>query len=84
MGKHLRQATIYIIKTGADPLEYIVIKMENVSVASVMAGGKQDYGLTTETVSLKFGRVTFSYTPQKPDGSPDATVEFRWDLVKNR
>ena len=83
-GDHIPEAILFVIKAGYSPLEYIKITMSDVMVTSVTPGGNQDIGLTTENVALTFAKVTFSYTPQKADGSPDAAVEFTWNIEANR
>jgi type VI secretion system secreted protein Hcp len=35
-------------------------------------------------VSLAFAKVDFAYSPQKPDGSLDAAVHFKFDLKLNK
>ena len=83
-GNPIRKATIFVTKVGEIPLDYIVITMSDVMVTSVTPGGNQDIGLTTENVALNFAKVTFSYTPQKPDGTADDSVEFTWNIEKNQ
>ena len=38
----------------------------------------------SETVSLAFAKVDFEYKPQKPDGSLDAGVHFKFDIKTNK
>jgi type VI secretion system secreted protein Hcp len=33
----------------------------------------------SETVTLAFAKVDFEYKPQKPDGSLDAGIHFKYD-----
>ena len=37
-----------------------------------------------ESVSLNFSKVQFEYKPQKPDGSLDASLHFKYDLKANK
>ena len=38
----------------------------------------------SETVTLAFAKVDFEYKPQKPDGSLDAGIHFKYDLKANK
>ncbi len=78
-GEHIGDATLTVRKSGTDPQEYLLIKMEQVFVASVMPGGAGDGGLI-EDVGLQFAKVELEYKPQKEDGSPDAGVIFKYDI----
>jgi type VI secretion system secreted protein Hcp len=55
-------------KAGETPLEFMVIEMENVMVSSVSTGGSGGEDRLTENVSLRFGNVTATYTPQSETG----------------
>jgi type VI secretion system secreted protein Hcp len=46
----------------------------------VQNSGSSGGGDTTESVSLAFGKVVVEYKPQKPDGSLDAGIFFKYDL----
>jgi type VI secretion system secreted protein Hcp len=35
-------------------------------------------------VTLSFAKVDFEYKPQKPDGSLDAGIQFKYDLKANK
>lgn len=58
--------------------------MTDVVVTSVAMGANENYGRATETVSLNFSKVNFSYTPQKPDGTGDAPIDFTWNILRNQ
>jgi type VI secretion system secreted protein Hcp len=57
--------------------------MNDVIITGVTHGGAtgQPY---SETVSLAFAKVDLEYKPQKPDGSLDASVVFKYDLKANK
>jgi len=61
-GKHFQNATIHLRKAGGSQ-DYLVVKMENVFVTNVQTsrGGGP---FPTETVSLTFGKIEWTYTPQ--------------------
>jgi len=53
-------------------------------VTSVSTGGSGGEDRLTENVTLNFAKVKFEYTPQKGDGSGDATVNFAFDIAANK
>ena len=81
-GKHIPSATLYVRKSGADkPLEYYVVKLTDVLISSVQTSGGG--GLPSESFSLNFGKIEFSYAAQKPDGSLEPPVKSGWDIAGN-
>jgi type VI secretion system secreted protein Hcp len=81
-GTHLPEATITQRKAGKGQHEYLIIKMNDVFVTSVVSGGGGEPA--SESVSLAFAKVQFEYKPQKPDGTLDAGVHFKYDLKTNK
>jgi len=77
-GTHLKEATITHRKAGKGQQEYPVVKMNDVIITSVTHGGSGDGG--SENVSMAFAKVDMEYKPQKPDGSLDAGIHFKYDL----
>jgi type VI secretion system secreted protein Hcp len=82
-GAHLKEATITHRKAGKGQQEYLIIKMNDVIITSV-ANGDSSEGPITETVSLAFAKVDLEYKPQKPDGSLDAGIHFKYDIKGNK
>ena len=78
-GLHIKEATITHRKAGKEQYEYMIVKMNDVIVTGVTHGGSGD-GHATENVSLSFAKVALEYKPQKPDGSLDAGIFFKYDL----
>jgi type VI secretion system secreted protein Hcp len=78
-GVHLKEATITHRKAGKGQQEYLVIKMNDVIVTGVTHGGTGSDG-SSENVTIAFGKVNVEYKPQKPDGSLDAGIHFKYDL----
>ena len=83
-GKHYKQAMLTVRKAGERPLEYLKLTMKEVIISSVTAGGSGGEDSLTENVALNFGEYKIEYTPQKPDGSPDAVVQAGWNIRKNQ
>lgn len=82
-GKHISEGVLTVCKSGGDnPIEYLVIKLTDVIITSVQVSGSEGDRLL-ETASISFAKFSMSYTPQKPDGTPDATVLTGWDVLEN-
>jgi type VI secretion system secreted protein Hcp len=81
-GAHLKEATITHRKAGKDQQEYLIIKMGDVIISAVTEGDSE--GSTLETVNLAFAKVDLEYRPQKPDGSLDAGIHFKYDLKTSK
>jgi len=73
-GKPFATAVLsYDKPTGAVQQTYFTLTLENALLTSVQESGSNEN--PTESVSLKSSTMTFSYRPQKPDGSlADAIV----------
>ena len=83
-GTHITKATLTVRKAGGNALEYVMITMEEVLVASVTTGGSGGEDRLTENVTLNFATFKFQYQPQKADGSKDGgTIDAKWDIAKN-
>jgi type VI secretion system secreted protein Hcp len=57
--------------------------MNDVLVTSV-ADSDDGGGGQTESVTLAFAKVDLEYRPQKPNGSLDAGLHFKYDLKTNK
>ena len=79
-GAHLKEAVLTRRKAGKGQQEYMIFKLNDVIVTAVTTGAAENDGGTTENVSLSFAKVAFEYKPQKPDGSLDAGIHFKYDI----
>ena len=79
-GQHISDATITVSKAGEGQQEYLIIKMTDILVTSVSTSVSAEGGTTIETVVLAFAKVDLEYKPQKPDGSLDVGLHFKYDL----
>ncbi len=82
-GKHYPSATLQIRKAGEGPVLYMEYRLENVRISSVSVSSSEGSAEPVEEVTLSYGKIVWSYTPQ------DATrrgggVEKGWDLEANR
>ncbi len=83
-GKHEDEAVLTFRKAGGDePVEYLVLTLEDVMVSDIQTGSTSDDERVTETITLNFAKFKMEYTPQEDDGSSGATVETGWDIRAN-
>jgi type VI secretion system secreted protein Hcp len=82
-GEHIKEATITARKAGKGQQEYLIIKMSDVIITSVQpsaSGGEAG----VESVTLQPSKIDLEYKPQKPDGSLDAGLHFKYDMKLNK
>jgi type VI secretion system secreted protein Hcp len=82
-GAHLKEATITHRKAGKGQREYLIVKLNDVIITGVTDGDASGQP-GSETVSLAFAKVDLEYKPQKPDGSLDEGIHFKYDLKANK
>jgi type VI secretion system secreted protein Hcp len=82
-GQHIPDATITVRKAGKGQQEYLIIKLTDVLIGSVVMSVAVD-APTAETVSLQFAKVDLEYKPQKADGSLEAGLHFKYDIKANK
>ncbi len=82
-GTHLKDVIITHRKAGKGQQEYLIVKLNDVTITGVTHGGAsgQPY---SESVSFAFAKIDLEYKPQKADGSLDAGVHFKYDLKANK
>jgi type VI secretion system secreted protein Hcp len=82
-GQHLKDATITHRKSGKGQQEFLIVKMNDVIITAVTHGGSTEQP-ASESVTLAFAKVDLEYRPQKPDGSLDAGIHFKYDIKSNK
>ncbi len=82
-GAHIPTGTLTVRKAGENPLEYIVLDLQDIIVSSISTGGSGGEDRLTENISLNFASFDFKYVPQEQDGSGGADKEFGFDIAKN-
>lgn len=84
-GKHYPEARIVVRKAGGDSsVEYLVITLKEVMVASYDTRAAATNDVLTEEISLNFAKVDVSYQPQKGDGGKDGgPIRFGWSIREN-
>jgi type VI secretion system secreted protein Hcp len=82
-GQHLKEATITFRKAGKGQQDFLIIKMNDVIITGVAQSAPSSEA-GSETVSLEFAKVDWEFKPQKPDGSLDAGIHFKFDIKANK
>lgn len=84
-GQHIKKAQLFCRKAGGDqkPLEFMKIELEDVLVSSVQHSGHGG-DLPTESISLNFAKIMFTFIPQNADGSAGSPVSAGWDVKANK
>jgi type VI secretion system secreted protein Hcp len=82
-GEHIKEGMIVARKAGKGQQEYLIIKMNDIIVTGVAPSGSGGDAVV-ENVTLQFAKVDLEYKPQKPDGSLDAGVHFKYDIKGNK
>lgn len=81
-GKHFDKAKVTLRKAGGEaPVDYLTYEFENVYIESVQwSGSSGGDDRPVESVSIAFGKVTITYTPQSDKGATASPVVASWDV----
>lgn len=82
-GKHFADAKLIVRKAGENPLEYIIIELEDLIITSVSTGGSGGEDRLTENVTLNFAKVKVGYVEQAADGAAGKDTKMGWDVAGN-
>ncbi len=82
-GKHFPTAKVSLRKAGGQAMDYLVYEFENCFIDSVQwSGSSGGDDRPIESVSVTFGKVTVTYTPQDAKGNPAGKpVIGNWDVT---
>jgi type VI secretion system secreted protein Hcp len=83
-GTHIPEATITVRKAGKGQQDYLIIKMTDVLITGVALSVASDEPSGAEHVTLQAAKVNLEYKAQKPDGSLDAGLHFKYDIKANK
>ena len=85
-GTHIPQMNINFYTQGDSSLDiYYELLLEDVVITNVTPSvNSSEGGAMTELVSFMFGKITWTYTPYKEDGSKEPAVTTHWDLELNQ
>jgi type VI secretion system secreted protein Hcp len=82
-GKHIDKAQLTVRKAGEQPLEYLLITLEDLIVTSVSTGGNGGEDRLTENVTLNFARVKVQYKEQTDTGGVGDQPQMGWNVAQN-
>ena len=82
-GKHFDKAVLTVRKAGENPLEYLLVTLENLMVTNVSTGASGGEDRLTENVTLNFARVKVNYKEQTPTGGVGDKPEMGWNIAEN-
>lgn len=84
-GKHFPKATITFHRSGGDePVDYLVYNLEKVYISNYQINGSSGMeDRPREQISLDFGKVEVTYTPQTETGAKGGPVVGTFDRLKN-
>jgi type VI secretion system secreted protein Hcp len=84
LGDHIAKAVLTVTKAGGkDPLDFLVITLEQVLVASVSMGGSGGEESLTENVSLNFAKFKTEYFTQDSKGVGKAAGNATYNIPAN-
>jgi len=85
-GAHIKEANFTVRKAGGEQLEYLKIKLTDVLISSYKEHGSIGGGdIPTESLSLNFSKVEYSYQPQGADGKAQGgPILAGWDVKQNQ
>ena len=63
-------------------IDYMIYELTDVMISSVSVGGGGG-AIPTETISLNFSKITWTYDAQKPDTGKEGVVVQYWDMATN-
>jgi type VI secretion system secreted protein Hcp len=81
-GEHIKEGVLTVRKAGKEQQEFYIVKLSDLLISSYQTSGSSE--VPTDSVSLNFGKIVFEYKPQKPDGSLDASVFGKWNIIENK
>lgn len=82
-GEHIKDATLYVRKAGGS-FDYLQIKLTDVLVSSYQTGGNGSDEIPTESFSLNFAKIQYTYTGTDDKGSPLPIIQSGWDVIANK
>ena len=83
-GKHLKSAVLSVVGGGETPIQYLSVTFENVQVTSYQVAPGETDGYPLDVAHLGYAKITYSYRPQNPDGSPGQAVTFGFDFAAGK
>ena len=82
-GKHFTDAKLTVRKAGGQPLEYLILTLNDVMVTALSTGGSGGEDRLTENVTLTFSKFTVEYTEQDAKGGAGDKPKMSYDVKQN-
>lgn len=83
-GQAIKQVVLEIWKPGERPVRILEYKLSDVIITSVKpVGSAVSTPYLMEEVALNYAKIEVSYTPIRPDGTPDSEISASWDRQTN-
>ena len=79
-GVHIKEGTLTCRRAGKEPRPYLTIKFTDCLVSSFQTGGSHGDEVPTDSISLNFSKIEYSYSPQKHDGTLGTAIPAAYDL----
>ena len=85
--ENIGDVTLEICRTideAGDRLCYFKIEMERVFITSMSLGGSSGDDILTETITLNFEKIEFTYTPHDPDTGVQTGPPIGWSIDESK
>lgn len=79
-GAHIKEGTLTCRRAGKEPRPYLTIKFTDCLISSFQTGGSSGDEVPTDSISLNFSKIEYSYSPQKADGTLGTAIPAAYDL----
>lgn len=81
-GKHIATGELKMRKAGDEKLDYLVIKLSDIMITSFQTGSSAGEERQTESLSLNFAKIEWTYKEQLEDGTGGAETKMGYDIRK--
>ena len=82
-GKHIKEITIELCRSGGAKQTYLTVKMEQVLLSRFVLSAAGSF--PSEQIHFNYGKITLIYNQQKrSDGIAAGNVTAGWDLTTNK
>jgi type VI secretion system secreted protein Hcp len=82
-GKHFLEVVLAARRAEGD-FDFLAIKLSDVTIPRFETSGEDVGSFPIDAFSFQFGRIEYSYTPQKADGTPGTPITWNWDIGLGR
>jgi type VI secretion system secreted protein Hcp len=85
-GAHIKEGNFVVRKAGGTQLEYLKIKLTDILISGFKEhGAVNGNSIPTESITINFAKVEYSYQPQGADGKAQGgPILAGWDVKANQ